>query len=334
MLTHQRFASQRRALLRAIGLAPCLGGVAASAADRILRVGILLSGFEPNYVGPSEALIEGLRELGYVEGKNLTVDRRYAQLRGDQMLPIARELIALRPDILITGCTGSTRAAMQATSRIPIVMASVADPVGQGFVRNLAQPATNVTGRSSQSRELVPKMLELLRAGVPSATRVAVFVNTLNTVHEALWSDTVAAARPLAVTPVRVEVHGPAGLDAALEGLRQVQAGALLVLPDDPMTFNLRRQVIATANQRKLPALYSMREFVAEGGFMSYGENYPDSYRRLGSYVDKLARGANAAELPIEQPTRFQLAVNLKTAALLGLTPSRTLLMRADELIR
>jgi putative ABC transport system substrate-binding protein len=236
--------------------------------------------------------------------------------------------------MLITGCTGSTRAAMQATTEIPIVMASVADPVGQGFVRNLAQPATNVTGRSSQSRELVPKMLELLRSGVPGVSRVAVFVNTLNTVHEALWQDTVAAAASARITPLRVDVHGPSGLAAALDVLRQVSAGALLVLPDDPMTFNLRQQVIATANQRKLPALYSMREFVSEGGFMSYGESYPDSYRRLGPYVDKLARGAKASELPIEQPTRFQLAVNLKTASLLGLTPSRSLLLRADQLIR
>jgi putative ABC transport system substrate-binding protein len=324
----------RRTLLQALALSPSWASFAARAGDRKLRVAILLSGFEPNYLEPGEALLAGLRELGYVEGRNLTVDRRYARLRGDQMLPIARELVALHPDLLITGCTGSTRAAMQATSEIPIVMASVADPVGQGFVRNLAQPATNVTGRSSQSRELVPKMLELLRAGVPSVSRVAVFVNTLNTVHESLWSDTVAAAMVAAITPVRVDVRGPADLEPALQRLNKVSAGALLVLPDDPMTFNLRRRVIDTANQRKLPALYSMREFVAQGGFMSYGESYPDSYRRLGSYVDKLARGAKAAELPIEQPTRFQLAVNMKTATLLGLKPSRALLMRADELIR
>jgi len=293
-----------------------------------------MSGFEPYYADLGVSLLAGLREFGFVEGKNLTVDRRYAELRGDQMLPIARELAALRPDLIITACTGSTRAAMQTSQQIPIVMVSVADPVGQGFVHQLARPGTNVTGRSSQSRELMPKMLELLHAALPGATRIAVLVNTINTAHEALWSDVEAAARPLGLTPVRTDVRGPADLDAALARMGKITADGLLVLPDDPMTFNLRRRLIEAVNRRRWPALYGHREFVVEGGFMSYGESFKDSYRRVAAYVDKLARGAKAAELPIEQPTRFQLVVNMQTAGLLGLSPPRPLLLRADELIR
>ncbi len=328
-------SKSRRTLCSALGLSAlwAVAGVAA-AADKNLRVAILLSGFEPYYVSHNEAFIAGLRELGYVEGKNLTIDRRYARLRGNQMPALARELVGLRPDVIVTACTGSTRAVMRATQQIPIVMVSVADPVGQGFVHNLAQPGNNVTGRSSQSRDLMPKMLELLHAAVPKATRIAVLVNTFNTAHEALWSDMQAAARPLGITPVRAEVNGPDGLDAMLDDLKQIAAGGLLVLADDPMTYNLRRQVIDAANQRKLPVLYGHREFVTDGGFMSYGESFQDSYRRVGTYVDKLARGANPAQLPIEQPTRFQLVINLKTASLIGITPPKSLLLRADELIR
>ncbi len=328
-------SKSRRTLCQAISLSAlwAVAGIAA-AAGKNLRVAILLSGFEPYYVSHGESFLAGLRELGYVEGKNLTVDCRYAQLRGDQMLPIAHELARLRPDVIITACTGSTRAAMQATTQIPIVMVSVADPVGQGFVRTLAQPGANVTGRSSQSRELMPKMLELLHAAAPGTKRIAVLVNTINTAHEALWSDMQAAARPLGITPVRLEVRGPADLDSALDGLKKITADGLLVLSDDPMTFNLRRRVIDAVNQRGMPTMYGHREFVAEGGFMSYGESFQDSYRRTAAYVDKLARGARASELPIEQPTHFKLVVNLKTASLLGITPPRTLLLRADELIR
>jgi putative ABC transport system substrate-binding protein len=326
----------RRTLCKALSLPALWAAGVASATDKNLRVAILFSGFEPIYAAPGESFIAGLRGLGYVEGKNLTVDRRYAQLRGDQLLAILRELVALRPDVIVTGCTGTARAAMKATQQIPIVMASVADPVGQGFVRTLARPGTNVTGRSSQSRELMPKMLELLHAAVPGSKRIAVFVNTSNSVHESLWSDVEAAARllRLSVIPVRAEVHSPADLDSALDGLKKITADGLLVLPDDPHTFNMRRRVIDAANERRMPALYGPREFVAEGGFMSYGESFPDSYRQVGTYIDKLARGAKAAELPIEQPTRFQLVVNLKTAGILGVAPPRTLLLRADELIR
>ena len=324
----------RRTVCQALFLPATWVAGLAQAADKKLHVAILLSGFETHYGEVTESFLTGLRELGYVEGKNLTVERRYAKLRGDQMPSIARELAELRPDVIVTGCTGSTRAAMQATQTIPIVMASVADPVGQGFVRHLARPGTNVTGRSSQSRQLMPKMMELLHTVAPGAAQVAVLINLFNTAHEALWSDVQSAAAMRGVTPVRAEVRGPSDLASALARLERASAGSLIVLPDDPMTTNSRRQVIDAANGLKLPAIYGLREFAAEGGLMSYGESFSESYRRVGTYVDKLARGARATDLPIEQPTHFQLVVNLKTAGLLGVNPPRTLLLRADELIR
>jgi putative ABC transport system substrate-binding protein len=328
-------SATRRSLFKALALSASWPAAAAMPpADRNLRIAILFSGYEAIYAGDVESLISGLHELGYVHGKNLVVDSRYTHFGAGMMPPTARELVGLGPDIIITACAGSTRAAMQATKNIPIVMVNVADPVGQGFVQTLAQPGTNVTGRSSQSRALMPKMVELLHTAVPKARRMAVLINTANTAHETLWSDLQDAAIALRITPVRVDVHGPADLEAALDRLKKIDADGLVVLPDDPMTFNHRRRIIDAANQRGLPTLYGPREFVAEGGFLSYGESFPDSYRRVGAYVDKIARGAKAADLPIEQPTRFQLVINMRTASMLGVTPSRSLLLRADETIR
>ena len=229
----------------ALGLAialPWIGIASAGAApvDKTIRVGLLLSGFPAHYVHVERAFLAGMREIGYVEGRNLVVERRYAHLEPDSMRNAATELAEMKLDAIVTGCTGSTRAVQRATESTPIVMASVADPVGQGFVKSLAQPGTNVTGRSSQSRELLPKMLELLTTAVPNARTIAVLVNVLNTVHETLWTETVAAAASLDIDLVRVDVRGPAGLDAALETLAASRADALLVLPDDPMSHNLR----------------------------------------------------------------------------------------------
>lgn len=327
--------SVRRMICRAAVALPAawLTGVVAAADGRPLRVAMLLSGFESSYASMSGGLLRSLQELGYVEGRNLIVERRYAHLQNPRMLPLARELVELKPDVIVTACTGSTRAAMQATREIPIVMVSVADPVGQGFVKALARPGTNVTGRSSQSRELAPKMLELLHSAAGGAKRIAVLVNTLNVAHPALWSDIQGAGGAMGLDLVRVEARGPSDLDEALRRLDGKAGDALLVLPDDPMTFNLRRQVIDAAGRLRWPALYAHREFVVEGGLMSYGESFQDSYGRVGVYVDKLVRGARAADLPIEQPTRLHLAVNMKTAGTLGVVPPRTLLLRADELV-
>jgi putative ABC transport system substrate-binding protein len=302
--------------------------------EKTVRVGLLLSGFPPHYVEAERAFVDGLRSVGYVEGRNLVIERRYGELQFSKMQGIARELAAMNLDAIVTGCTGSTRAAQQATTTMPVIMASVADPVGQGFVTSLARPGTNATGRSSQSRELMPKMFELLHTAVPKAKRIAVLVQIRNTVHDALWQDAVAAAASLGVTAVRIELDGAPGLDTALDKLRKAAVQAVVALPDDPPMMNLRTTVVAAANTLRLPSLFGYREFVAEGGLMSYGEPFTDGYRYVAPYIDKVVRGGRPAELPIEQPMRFELVINLKTAAMLGLDLPKALLLRANETIR
>jgi putative ABC transport system substrate-binding protein len=327
--------SLKRWIARLATLALCLAWCAQAAPpDRTVRVAILFSGFPPHYVEAERAFIEGLRSVGYLEGRNLVVERRYGELQFPKMQGIARELAAMNLDAIVTGCTGSTTAAQQATATTPVIMAGVADPVGQGFVKSLARPGTNATGRSSQSRELTPKMLELLRTAVPNAQRVAVLVQVRNFAHENLWRDAVGAAAPLGITLVRIEMDGAPGLDAALERLGKSQVDAVIALPDDPPLMNLRPRVVAAANALRLPSFFGYREFVVDGALMSYGERFADGYRQVAPYVDKVVRGGKPAELPIEQPMRFELVINLKTAAALGLDLPKALLLRADETIQ
>lgn len=311
-----------------------LSSAVARPADKTVRIGMLLSGYPPSYVHVERAFLAGMRDVGFIEGKNLVVERRYAQLDPERMRDAATELAHMKLDAIVTGCTGSTRAVQRATAKTPIVMASVADPVGQGFVKSLGQPGTNVTGRSSQSRDLLPKMLELFVSAVPKAKRIAVLVNVNNTVHETLWTDAQSAAAASGVNLLRIDVRGPAGLDVALENLAASTADALFVLPDDPMSHNLRARIIEFANSRRLPTFFGFREFVESGGLMSYGEKFADTYRHTATYVDQIVRGARPEEMPIEQPTRFELVINLDTAAALGLALSRPLLLRADATIR
>lgn len=316
-------------------LLACLAWSAAAAPpDKTVRVGLLLSGYPPHYVEAERAFVEGLRSVGYVEGRNLVIERRYGELQYQKMVGIARDLAAMNLDAIVTGCTGSTQAAQLATATTPVIMASVADPVGQGFVRSLARPGTNATGRSSQSRELMPKMLELLHTAVPKTERVAVLVQTRNFAHEALWRDAVAAAAPLGLALVRIDMDGAPGLDAALDKLAKARVQAVLALPDDPPLMNLRPRVVAAVNALRLPSLFGYREFVVDGALMSYGERFADSYREIAPYVDKVVRGGKPAELPVGQPMRFELVINLKTAAALGLDVPKALLLRADETIR
>lgn len=305
-----------------------------AATTRPIKVGLLVAGFESNYAEVERALLAGFREAGYVEGKNLLLERRYGHLQPSQISQSAQELAGLGLDAIVTGCTGTTRAAQRATATIPIVMASVADPVGQGFVSSLARPGHNVTGRSSQSRVLIPKMLELFVAAAPSAKTIAVLANTLNPVHEPLWRDVLAAAQTVPVKLVRLDVDGPADLAHALAGIAGTHADALFVLPDDPMFLNLRSRIVDAANALAMPSFFSASDFVEAGGLLSYGERFADTYGYAAPFVDKLARGAKAAELPIEQPTQFELVINLRTAAALGLTIPRSLLLRANTTLK
>jgi putative ABC transport system substrate-binding protein len=264
-----------------------------------IRVGVLMSGFEPFYAGHDRGLVAGLRDRGYIEGKNLIIERRYGHLDGKRFSVLAQELVGMNLDAIVTVCTGTTRAAKGATNSTPIVMLSVPDPVGQGLATSLARPGANVTGRSSQHFDLVPKTLQMFHEAVPKAGQIAVLVNAPNPIHQEAWAEALAAARSLNVDLIRIEMQGAAGLDAALESVAKSNANALFVLPDDPPTFNLRPRIIAFARERALPLLAPYREVVEDGALMSYGESYEDAAQWIAWYVDRVVQGANPAELPI-----------------------------------
>jgi putative ABC transport system substrate-binding protein len=298
-----------------------------------VRVGVLMSGFEPFYAAHDRGLVAGFRDHGYVEGKNLIIERRYGQLDGKRFSVLAQELAGMNLDAIVTVCTGTTRAAKGATNSTPIVMLSVPDPVGQGLAASLARPGANVTGLSSQHFDLVPKILQLFHEAVPKAGRIAVLVNAPNPLHKEAWADALTASQSLNVDLIRIEMQGAEGLDAALDSVAKSNANALFVLPDDPPTFNLRRRIIAFARERALPLLAPYREVVEDGALVSYGESYEDAAQSVALYVEKVVRGTSPAELPIMQPTRFELTVNQKVAKELGITIPVSVLVRADRVI-
>jgi putative ABC transport system substrate-binding protein len=298
-----------------------------------IRVGVLATGFEPSYAAQDRGLVAGLHDHGYIEGKNLIIERRYGHLDRKRISVLAQELAGMNLDAIVTVCTGTTGAAKGATNSTPIVMLQVPDPVGQGLAASLARPGTNVTGRSSQHFDLVPKILQLFHEAMPKADRIAVLVNAPNRFHQKTWGEALAASQSLNVDLVRVEMQGAEGLDAALESVAKSNANALFVLPDDPETFNLRRRIIAFARERALPLLAPYREVVEDGALMSYGESTEDAAQGVALYLDKIARGSNPAELPIMQPTRFELTVNQKVAKELGITIPVSVLVGADRVI-
>lgn len=308
----------------------------AQAPEKTKRLGILVSGTPGPRSHLEQALLDGMRERGYVEGKNLVVERRFAHGIPERLREGASELAALRLDAIVSTCSPSTNAVKQATgsSGTPIVMANVSDPVGQGLIASLARPGGSITGRSSQADETLPKMLQLFSAVLPKSTRVAVLHNTRNPVHPVLWRELQQAGKGLDIALVRVDVAGPKDFPAAFETIARERLGALLLLPDDNMSMNFRAQLVELATAHRIPTMYGVREFVADGGLMSYGENYAVSYRRTAGYVEKVLAGAKPADLPVEQPTQFEFVVNLKTAKALGITIPQSLLVKADEVIR
>ena len=304
--------------------------------EKTKRLGILVSGTPGPRNHLERALLDGMRDRGYVEGKNLVVERRFAHGFPERLREGASELAALKLDAIVSTCSPSTNAVKQATgtSGTPIVMANVSDPVGQGLIASLARPGGSITGRSSQADETLPKMLELFSAALPKSTRVAVLHNTRNPVHPTLWRELQQAGKGLDVALVRIDVASPKDFPAAFETIARERLGALLLLPDDNMSMNWRARIVELATTHRIPTMYGVREFVVEGGLMSYGENYAVSYRRTAGYVEKVLAGAKPADLPVEQPTQFEFVVNLKTAKALGITIPQSLLVKADEVIQ
>jgi putative ABC transport system substrate-binding protein len=280
------------------------------------------------------AFRQELRERGWVEGQNIVVEVRFGDGMVDRFPALIAELIGLNVDVIVTGSSATTWAAKGATKSIPIVMAASADALGEGLVTNLAHPGGNVTGMTFLAGpEIAGKQLQLLKEMVPTASRVAVLMNPTNRSHAAFARELKVAARSLGTQLQVLEVPSPDQLDNAFAAMSRERAAALLVLTDG-MFFGQRRQLPDLAARGGLPALYSQREFVELGGLASYGPSIVDMFRRAATHVDKILKGAKPGDLPVEQPTKFELVINVKTAKTLGLTIPQSLLLRADEVIQ
>ena len=278
-----------------------------------------------------EALREALQELGYVEGRSISFEARWAEGRVDRLPGLAAELVRLQVNVIVTGGGEAARAAKQATATIPIVMGSGADPVQLGLVASLGQPGGNVTGVTSLSSELIAKRLQLLRELLPKVSRVAVLSDETPNSRMSV-RDTEAGARMLSIEIFPVGARDPNQLDRAISGARRERAGALMVIAS-PSLFIERRRIADLALKYRLPTAVGGREYAEAGGLFSYAVSYPALFRRAAVYVDKILKGAKPADLPVEQPTKLELVINLKTAKAFGLTIPPSLLARADEVI-
>jgi len=306
----------------------------AQQAAKIPRIGYLTGSLAASPHLP-EAFRQGLRDLGYVESRNVVIEYRDAEGKLERLPALAAELVALKVDVIVAGGTPVALAAKQATRTLPIVFAAAADPVTDGLVTSLARPGGNVTGLSALTPELVGKRLELLKQAVPEVSRVAVLWQSGGQgerTEKDLLKGAEGAAPALGVRLQFVEARGPVDVDRAYSDMTRERADALTILPS-PMFFIERRRLVDLAAKNRLPAVYPRREFVDSGGLMAYGPNGADMYRRAATYVDKILKGAKPGDLPIEQPAKFELVINLKTAKALGLTIPQSLLGRADEVI-
>ena len=298
-----------------------------------VRIGLISTGSIDLRAHLEQALLDGLRAEGLVEGVNLLVERRYADGVNERLPVFASEVALMKLDAVVTTCTLSTRAAKASITDTPIVMLAVSDPVANGLIASLARPGRNITGVSSQAEEIMPKMLELFSSVLPRRTTVAVLANAGNAVHKSMWNTLAAPGQSLDLKLVRIEIRSPADLPAAFDSAVAARAGALFVLADDPLIFNLRARIVDAAARLTLPDFYWSSEFVEAGGLMSYGENLGSSYRDGARYVAKVVRGARPEDLPVAQPTRFELTLNARTAKSHGIALPQSLLVRADRVI-
>ena len=306
----------------------------AQQANKIARIG-WLSGNMANNPQLPEAFRQGLRDLGYVEGRNVVIEYRDAGGNFERLPALAAELVALKVDVILAGGTPHAVAAKRATRTIPIVFAGATGPVENGLVASLARPGGNATGLSNLGQELVGKRLEHLKQAVPGVSRVAVLWQPGafgDRTEKGSRKEAEVAARALGVRVQFVEARGPENFDRAFSEMTTARADALIVLSSS-MFFTERRRLVALAGKNRLPAVYAARDFIEAGGLMAYGPNLADSFRRAATYVDRILRGAKPAELPVEEPTTFELIINLKTAKALGLTIPASLLARADQVI-
>jgi putative ABC transport system substrate-binding protein len=317
----------RRAFIaRTLSLLAAPLAAEAQQSGRVYRVGLL-------GIGEPQVLRQILREAGYVEGQNLAIEWRNAEGRPERFGDLAADLVRLKVDVIVAANPAATIAAKNATASIPIVMVNTPDPVQLGLVASLGRPGGNITGTTSLSADLSVKQLELLKEAIPQAARVAVLWNPINPWHRLALKAAESAARSLVVQLHSVEVRVAEELEGAFTAMTKARADAVLVL-SDPMTFFHRARIADLAAKRRLPTMHGVRGYVDAGGLMSYWANQADLYRRVASYVDRILKGAKPGDLPIEQPTKYELVINLKTAKALGLTIPPSVLARADEIIQ
>jgi ABC-type uncharacterized transport system substrate-binding protein len=330
MTAHQKI---RRTLIFAAAAWPALAWAgAARAQSEIPRIG-LLSPFTPADTAQwFKAFRLGLRDLGWVEGKNIRIEYRYAEGRNERLDEFAGELVRLKVDIIVASVNTDALAAKKATRSIPIVMAAAGNPVASGLVEDLARPGGNITGLSQMQPEVAGKRLELLKELDPKLTRVAVLWNPQGPVSTTSWDEIQVPARKLGLQLHSVEVRNPNDLEKAFEAAIKARDGALNILPAPVFAGNLKR-IADLAVKNRLPSIYQLSEFVDSGGLVSYGPDRAASFRRAAAYVDKILKGAKPGNLPVEQPTQFELVINMRTAKALGITVPQSILFRADRVI-
>jgi putative tryptophan/tyrosine transport system substrate-binding protein len=300
---------------------------------KVPRIGYLTGATRDGQAARIEAFQQGLRDLGYIEGKNIVIEYRYADEKLERLPALAVELVRLKVDVIVTGGGGNTRAAKEATTTIPIVMAQDTDPVGNGFVASLARPGGNITGLSNLSREITGKQLELLKEIIPKLSRVAVLGTSTDLAIAPRLTETDRAAGAIKVKLQYLAVLSPKDIETAFRAAGKGFADAVLVLPGSIFNSN-RPQIVKLAAKSRLPAIYSHSQYVVQGGLMTYGASLPDLDRRAATYVDKILKGAKPADMPVEQPQKFELLINLKAAQQIGLTIAPNVLARADKVIR
>ena len=301
---------------------------------KIPRIGFLLAPARSTVSEPLDAFRQGLRELGYVEGQNIVIEYRYAEGNLDRLPEFAAELVRLNVDVIVAA--GGLRAiwpAKNATSAIPIVMTGISDPVGAGLVASLARPGGNITGLSLGGNELYGKRLELLKEAVPRVSRVGFFLDTTSPAISLILNEMQTPARALGLQIQSIEVQSPNDFASAFQAAAKKRVQALTVATHPVLTAN-RNRILEFAAKNRLPGIYPFKEYVEDGGLMSYASNLSDRYRRAAYYVDKILKGAKPADLPVEQPTKFEFIVNLKAAKQIGLTIPQSVLYRADKVIK
>jgi len=325
---------KRRAFIALVGGAAAIWSASAYAQppNKIPRIGFLSPFSRSDTAHWQQAFLDALRDLGWDDGKNVVIEPRYAEGRNDRLPGFVAEFIGLKVDIIVTAVTNDTIVAKNATREIPIVMAASGDPVATGIVASLARPGGNITGLSQMNPDLTGKRLELLREIAPNIASLAVLLNPDDPISVLGWNEMEASARKLQVKAISVDVRNTGDLDSALQRAVSAHVGALAIMPNPVFVTNLK-QIADFALQNQWPSIFHLREFADLGGLVSYGVDRSDLYRRAAVYVDKILKGANPADLPIEQPTKFDLVINLKTAKALGLTVPPALLATADEVI-